>query len=103
MTTSFRELLINFTPWIRRKLFDRQTHLPVLFVECYNLRFMNISQLEKFFCVHRCVSPCNFTYVNKTFNTWLNLEECTIIFNVDYFTFNNLSFLNSVGQHFPGM
>jgi len=41
-------------------------------------------------------TPAHFTHVNQTFNTWLNLNKCTVIgyrnyFTVDFGTFQNIS------------
>src|ERR1700730_4390904 len=103
MATSLRKLLIDFTPGIRRKLLDRQAHLPVLFIQRYDLCFVYITQFEEFFCVHWRIGPGNLANVYKSFNTRLYFKECAIIFNIHYFTFYDLPFLDSIWQHFPRM
>src|ERR1700752_402144 len=87
VATSLWEFLINLAPWIRRKLLNRQAHLPALFIERYNLCFMNISKLEEFLCVYRCICPGDLTNVNQSFNSRLNFKERTVVFDID-----NLSF-----------
>src|SRR5947208_984199 len=64
---------------------------------------MLIAQFEKLFCIDRGIGPCNFTYVNKTFNTRKYFKECTIVFNVNNTPFDNFTFFNILRQHIPWM
>src|SRR5687768_15703724 len=78
MTASFREFCFDIIPGIRRKLLDRQAHLPAVLIKGYNLCFMLITKFEKLFGIDWSISPCDLTYVNQAFYSRLNLQECAI-------------------------
>src|SRR5262245_38105627 len=82
MTASFCKFGFDIVPGIRRKLLDRQAHLPAFFIQCHDLRFMLIAEFEELFRVDWSIGPCDFTYVNQTFYTRHDLKESTIIFDV---------------------
>src|SRR5678815_4656421 len=46
MFAAFGKLRFNRTPWIFAKLFNRQAHLAIVFIQRYNLSLIFITQLE---------------------------------------------------------
>ncbi len=103
MTASFRELIFNSIPWIFCQLLDRKTHFPCVFIKRYHSCFVLFTKGKEFFSIDWCVSPSNFTYVNKTFYTRHNLKESTVIFNIYYFTFYRFTFFKCFTQGIPRM
>src|SRR5215203_4064374 len=103
MTAAFREFIFDCAPWIFAHLFDGKTHFAAILIQCNNLGFVLVVQLKELFSVDRCVCPCNFTYVNKTFNTWKYFKESTIIFDVHYFSFHYRAFRDVCRKDIPWM
>src|SRR5689334_15821587 len=103
MTAAFWEFGFDSAPWIFAHLLDRQAHFAIVLIERNDLRFVLITQFEEFFRIDRCVSPGNFTYVNQTFNTWHDFQECAVIFDIHHFTFHYRTFVNVFWQNIPRM
>src|SRR6188768_1892981 len=79
--------ILDLAPGIRSKLLDRQAHLAALFIKCNYFCFVLVTKFEELFRIDRGICPCDLRYVYQTFNTRKDLKECTVIFDINNFTF----------------
>src|SRR5574344_518065 len=79
---------MDILPRVRCKLFESEGHLPVLPIKGKDLSLNFITNFKEFLCAVKPWRPRHFRNMDKTFNTWLNLNECTIIGDKDNFAFN---------------
>src|SRR5690349_15097898 len=53
--------------------------------------------------VDRLIAPAHFGYVDQALNTRSDFQECSVIFNIDDFTFDNITFFDGITDNIPWM
>src|SRR5690349_15474597 len=99
-TTNSRSKFNEHT--IVRDIFH-ETCMTTSFIQRNDLRFVLISEFKEFFCIDRGIRPCDLRYVHETFHTWLDLEECTIVFDVHHAALHDIAFSDILTEYIPWM
>ena len=81
-----RILLIDLLPWIFSQLLHAERHLALVAVEsedhCLNL----VTHLHELLCRVEVCAPRHFRYVDETFYTRCNLDECAVVSHHNHLT-----------------
>src|SRR6185312_4251198 len=100
---SHREFVLYSIPGVFAQLLDRKAHLTRVLIQRDDLGIVLVAQLEELFRIDRRIGPGDLADVNQAFHSRHDLEECAIIFDIDYTALDDLAFFDSRRQYIPRM
>ena len=103
MTWTYGVLNLDVLPRIVLELLDAKRHLAFLTVEGEDYGFYFVAYLEEVLSWTQVLAPAHFAYVDKTFYTRSDFNECTVVSHNNYFTLNLVTYLEVFVKSIPRM
>ena len=103
MLAAYRILLFDRFPWIRLQLLDTQRHLALFAVQCQDYSLYFVAHLHEVLSRTQVLAPRHFRYVDQTFYTRSDFDECTVVGHNDHFALHVVAHLEVRVEGIPRM
>ena len=100
---AYRILLFDSFPRISLQLFDTQRHLTLFAIQCQHYSLYFVAYLHEVLSRTQVLAPRHFRYVDQTFYTRSDFDECTVVGHNDNFALHVVAHLEVRIESIPRM